>query len=119
MAMKTIPSGQFDHCHILLTTTNRFPTISGANKLYRFEAKWIHDLDEEHIITGAWKDTVPNQPPWKSFQIKLNRCRWALTSWDANKRRETKKELEEKVELLWHLQYQKGPSVSALIQQQD
>lgn len=52
---------------------------------------------------------MPAQNCWQQVQSKLQRCSKTLLSWTAKKRRDTSREIEEKVTNLKHLQTHECP----------
>lgn len=104
-------SGRSDHNLVLLSTLDEKSNYRGRCNVFRFEAICLLEKEGEKIIEAAWKNDGQGTNSWRNINRKLKNCGEELTKWQTSHRRDSTKELNEKLKLLAQVQTQEGLGV--------
>lgn len=107
--VEVLTSGRFDHHPILLSVWKEHHESPCIKRIFKFDTKWVKDKEGEQVVWKVWQKRLQAQNFQQHMQLKLQRCSKELINWNAKKMRYSKKEIEEKVNLLKHQQTCEGP----------
>lgn len=119
LGVEVLVSGRSEHYPILLTTRHNDHGRPRKQMIFRFEAKLLKYKEGEQVVRRAWQKNFQSQNCQQYIQMKLQWCSKDLLNWSAKNRRDTNKELIDKVIHLKQLQLCEGPENSVAIAQLD
>lgn len=79
--IETLVSGRSNHLPILLRFQDSHQHKSHRSYPFRFEAKWLLDVDCGKTVQEVWHNTTTDCSGWHTLLAKLSFCTRALTRW--------------------------------------
>lgn len=89
-----------NHLPILLEIKNEIQSRKSKRKIFKFEAKWLLEVEGRDVIEGVWDKTVPKPNNVQSIHYKLVKCKEDLIHWSCWKKRDSKSDLAKHIEFL-------------------